>query len=93
MPDDETPEITQGRKAAEKLVDDALLRFAETYDWTGVTTGWVLLVPYVGADGDGETSGQMMALSGGSMQWPLLIGTLRAACLRVEHDYVEEGRG
>ncbi|MET7395605.1 hypothetical protein ABZS66_19155 [Dactylosporangium sp. NPDC005572] len=73
--------------ATENAIDEAIAAHAKAEGWTGVTAGWIVLVATVDHDGDNTASGVATIYQGGDMQWPLAIGIVEAARIKMHADY------
>jgi hypothetical protein len=73
--------------ATENAIDEAIAAHAEAEGWTGVTTGWIVIAATVDHDGESETSGIITIYPGGSLNWPLALGIVEAARIKMHTDY------
>ena len=73
--------------ATENAIDEAIAAHAKAGGWTGITVGWVVLVAQVIPDGDEEASGVCTIYPGGSMPWPMALGIVEAARIKLHADY------
>lgn len=74
--------------ATEDAIDEAITAHMQAEEWTGVVTGWIVLVATVDHDGEDECSGVCRIHSGGSMQWPMALGLIEAARAKMHADFV-----
>lgn len=73
--------------ATENAIDGAIAAHAKAEGWHGITTGWIVLVATVDHDGDSTTSGVATIYQGGDMQWPLALGIVEAARIKMHASY------
>ena len=76
----------------EKVIDDAITAHMANEGPAGVVTGWMVIVGTIDHDGEDERSGVWTIYPGGSMQWPMALGLLEAARIRL-HAAFAEGEG
>lgn len=76
--------------STENAIDEAITAHCQAEGWTGVRVGWVLLVATVDHDGEDERSGVTTVYPGGSMQWPLALGIVEAARIRMHTDFAND---
>jgi hypothetical protein len=65
--------------ATQNAIDEAIAAHAAAEGWTGITTGWIVLVSTAGHDGEDETSGFKAVYPHGGMPWPHALGLIEAA--------------
>jgi hypothetical protein len=73
--------------ATENAIDEAIAAHAQAEGWTGVTTGWIVLVATMEHDGESERSGLCAIYPGGTMPWPMALGIIEAARIKMHTDY------
>jgi hypothetical protein len=76
--------------SAENGIDEAIAAYCQSEGWTGVTVGWVALVATIDHDGEDERSGISIIYPGGSMQWPLALGIVEAARIRMHSQFAAD---
>jgi hypothetical protein len=76
--------------STENAIDEAITAHCQAEGWTGVQVGWVALVATVDHDGEDERSGIITIYPGGSMQWPLALGIVEAARIRMHSAFAAE---
>lgn len=89
MSDERTPE----QKAADTALGEAVERVARAYgsiEPATVITNWAVIGTGLGADTAGDLHPDFVLLpdNGRGMSHVLLIGMMRAACLRIEASYM-----
>lgn len=73
--------------ATENAIDEAITAHANASGWTGVITGWVVLAATMEHDGENTVSGVASIYPGGDMPWPLALGLVEAARIKLHSDY------
>ena len=73
--------------ATENAIDEAIAAHTHAEGCTGITVGWVVLVAQVVPDGDDDASGVCTIYPGGSMAWPMALGIVEAARIKLHSDY------
>lgn len=76
------------QRAALEALDAAITGIAEAYEYSGVTTGFVLGVATVEYDSDGEQRSGIWWHNADGQPWHSTLGILRATQLRLEADYL-----
>lgn len=75
--------------ATENAIDEAIAAHAEAEGWLGIRTGWVVLVATVDHAGEHTASGVATIYQGGDMQWPMALGIVEAARIRMHCSYAQ----
>jgi hypothetical protein len=73
----------------EEPIDDAITAYVRQQGWSGIVTGWVVLVATADFDGNQDKSGVSTIYPGGSMPWIQALGILEAARIRMHRGYAE----
>lgn len=76
------------QKAADDALDAALAQIAAAYEYSGVSTGYVLSVATVEYDDDGDQRSGVWWHCRDGQPWHATLGIIRATTLRLEADYV-----
>lgn len=79
---------TPEQKAALEAFDAALTQISEAYEYSGVTTGFVIGVATVEYDDAGEQRSGVWWHCTDGQPWHSTLGILRATQLRLEADYL-----
>lgn len=76
--------------ATENAIEEAISAHCAAEGWTGVNVGWLVIVATVDHDGEDDTSGIATIYPGGNMQWPLALGIVEAARVRMHQQFLSE---
>lgn len=89
MTDDRTPEQRDADDQLSAAID-RVVRAYQTLPTTTVITNWIVLGTGLGADGDGDLyqSFTLLPDDGSHVNPEQILGMLRGATLRAEHDYL-----
>jgi len=80
---------TPEQKEADEALDAALTQITTAYEYTGVSTGYVLSVATVEYDDDGEQRSGVWWHCRDGQPWHSTLGIIRATTLRLEADYLD----
>ena len=73
--------------ATENAIDEAITAHGQSEGWTGVITGWMVLVSTVDHDGEDDRSGIVTIYPGGTLPWPQALGLIEMARIKLHSDF------